>query len=117
MMPFWCACWTAAQTVMNSSSRARRRELVRVAILGDRHARRVLHDEVRPAVCRRARVEDRGDVRMVHQRERLALGLEPRDDLARVHAELDQLERDGAREWARLLGQIDDAHAAFAEDS
>ena len=35
MMPFWCACWMAWQTWMNSSSRSLRGELVLVAVLGD----------------------------------------------------------------------------------
>ena len=34
-----------------------------------------------------------GDVRMIHQRQRLSLGLEPRHHLVRVHAGLDDLER------------------------
>ena len=88
---------------------------MRVAVLRDRHARDVLHHEVRPAVGRGAGVDDARDVRVVHQRQRLALGLEARDDVARVHAELDDLERDGAANGLGLLGQIDDAHAAFAE--
>ena len=43
-----------------------------------------------------AGVEDLRDVRVVHQRQRLPLGLEARDHLTRVHAQLDELERDAA---------------------
>ena len=81
MMPFWWACWTAWQTGTNSSSRCARRELVVVAVLGDRDAVDQLHDEVGPAAVGRAGVEDPGDVRVVHQRQGLPLGLEAGDDL------------------------------------
>jgi len=51
-----------------------------------RMPRTSFHHEKRAARRRRARVEDLRDVRMVHHRERLPLGLEARDDLLRVHA-------------------------------
>jgi hypothetical protein len=51
---------------------------------------------------------------MVHERQRLALGLEPGDDLPRVHAELDNLERHPAADRFLLLGHVNDAAAAFA---
>ncbi|MFO1008944.1 MAG: hypothetical protein U1F29_02655 [Planctomycetota bacterium] len=68
-------------------------ELRLVAILRDRHALDELH---RRSTARRGRaaVEHLRDVRVLHERQRLALRLEPHDDLARVHAELDDLERD-----------------------
>ena len=40
-----------------------------------------------------AAVEHLGDVGMVHERQRLPLGLEAGDDLPRVHARLDDLQR------------------------
>src|SRR5574338_1095776 len=52
---------------------------------------------------------------MVHQRQRLAFGFEPRDDLASLHAELDDFQRNAAADRLLLLGEIDDTHAAFAE--
>ena len=52
---------------------------------------------------------------MVHQRQRLPLGLEAGDDLAGVHARLDDLEGDLAPDGLGLLGHEDDAHAAFAD--
>src|SRR6266540_4442743 len=52
---------------------------------------------------------------MVHQRQGLPLGLEARDDLAAVHAGLDDLEGDLALHGLGLLGQEDRAHAALAE--
>ena len=49
-----------------------------------------------------ARIEHLGDVRVVHQRQRFALCLEPRDDLTGVHAGLDQLQGD-APMWRCVL--------------
>jgi hypothetical protein len=73
------------------------------------------HDEVGPASPWRAGVEHLGDVRMIHHRQRLALGLEAGDDLLGVHAQLDDLERDAADDGFGLLGHVDHAHAAFAQ--
>ena len=56
-------------------------ELVLVAVLGDPDAAHQFHDEVGPARVGRAGVEHLGDVRMIHQRQRLPLGLEAGDDL------------------------------------
>ena len=92
-----------------------RRKLVLVAVLRDRHAVHQLHHEVRPARFRRAGVQHLGDVRMVHQRQRLPLGLETGDDLPRVHARLDHLQRDLAADRVLLLGHVDDAEAALAD--
>ena len=86
-----------------------------VAVLRDRHAFDQLHDEVGPAAVGRAGVEHLGDVRMVHHRQRLPLGLEAGDHLPRVHARLDDLERDRPLDRLGLLGHEDDAHAAFAD--
>ena len=48
-------------------------------------------------------------------RQRLALGLEARDDLLGVHAQLDDLEGHPAADRLLLLGHIDHAAAAFAD--
>ena len=74
-----------------------------------------LHHEVRPARLGRAGVEHAGDVRMVHHRQGLPLGLEAGDHLPGVHARLDDLEGDLAADRLRLLGHEDDAKAAFAD--
>ena len=63
----------------------------------------------------RAGVEHLGDVRMVHQRQGLPLGLEAGDHLPGVHARLDDLQRHLAADRLLLLGHEDDAHAAFAD--
>ena len=92
MIPFWWACCTAWQTRTNSSSRSADRELLAVAVVGDRDAADQLHDEVGPARLGGAGVEHPGDVRVVHQRQGLPLGLEPGDHLPGVHARLDDLQ-------------------------
>ncbi len=79
------------------------------------HAVDQLHDEVGPAGVRGTAIEDAGDVDMVHQRQGLPLGLEAGDDLAAVHAGLDDFEGDFALHGLGLLGHPDDAHAAFAD--
>ena len=66
-------------------------------------------------MSRRAGVEDLGDVRVIHQRERLPLGVESRQHLLRVHARLDDLDGDAALDRFRLLGHPDVAHAPFAD--
>src|SRR5215472_14294141 len=81
MIPFWWACCTAWQTWPNRSSRSRTVSPVVVAELGDGDALDQLHDEVGPTGGRRATVVDLGDIGMVHQCQRLPLGLEPGDDL------------------------------------
>ena len=74
-----------------------------------------LHDEERPAVGGHAAVEHPGDVRVVHQRQRLPLLLEALQHGLGVHAGLDELERDVALDRFGLLGDPDLAHAAFAD--
>ena len=54
-------------------------------------------------------------LRVVHQGQRLPLGLEAGDHLARVHAGLDDLQGDQAPDRLGLLGHVDRAHAAFAD--
>ena len=68
-----------------------------------------------PARFGGAGVENPGDVDVVHDGERLPLGLEAGNDLAAVHAGLDDLEGDFALDRLGLLGHEDRAHAAFAD--
>ncbi len=89
--------------------------LLLVAVVGDRHARDQLHDEVRSAGLGGTGVEDLGDVGVVHQGQGLPLGLEAGDDLPRVHAELDDLQRHLAADRLLLLGHVDDAEASLAD--
>ena len=91
------------------------RQLVLVAVLGDRDAPHEVHHEVGPAGLGRPGVEDLGDVRVVHQGQRLPLGLEAGDHLLGVHAQLDDLQRHLAADRLLLLGHVDDAQAALAD--
>ena len=72
------------------------RQAVAVAVLGDGEPLDVLHDEIGPPLRCGVGVEDPRHVGMVHQGQRLALGLEAGDDLVRVHADLDELQGDAA---------------------
>ena len=86
-----------------------------VAKIRDADAAHQFHDEIRPARFRRARVEHPGDVRMIHECQRLALGLEACDDLPRVHAGLDDLESDAALDRLALFGRVNLAEPALAD--
>ena len=74
-----------------------------------------LHDEVGAAPVGGAGVEDLGDRGMVHQGEGLPFGPEPGEDLAAVHAGLDELQGDRALDRLGLLGHVDRAHAPLAD--
>jgi hypothetical protein len=89
-------------------------KLVLVAILGDRHALNQFHDKIGPAAIGGAAIEHLGDVGVVHQSQGLALGLEAGDDVAGVHAQLDDLKGDLAADRFLLLSHIHHAHAALA---
>ena len=52
---------------------------------------------------------------MVHERQRLPLGLEAGDHLTRIHPRFDDLESDFPLDGALLLGDEDQAETAFAD--
>ena len=116
MIPFWWACCTAWQTATNSSSRARTgsRWRSQYSVIGSPLDQ--LHHEERLAGLGGAAVVDAGDVGVVHQGQRLPLGVEPGQHRARVHADLDQLERHLPLDRLGLLGPVDGAHPPLAED-
>ena len=93
---------------------ARRQEML-VAVFGDRDAVDQFHHEVRPPGLGRADIEDPGDVGVIHHRQSLAFGLEPRDHLRGVHAWLDDFERHPAPDRLLLLDHEDGPHAALAD--
>ena len=86
-----------------------------VAILGDWNTGHVLHGEERPTIVGDPRAVYLRDVRMIHQRERLSLGLEAGNHLASVHPHLDDLQGHSSSEGPLLLRQVDDPHPALAE--
>ncbi len=62
-------------------------------------------------------IEDAGNVGMIHEREDSPLGLEAGDYFAGIHAELDDFEGDLAVDGLLLFGEVNDAHAALAQDA
>lgn len=91
-------------------------EGVTVAVPRDGDATHELHDEVRMALDRRPRIEDPGDMRMVHECEGSTFGLEPRHHVGRVHAGLDDLDRHFSAPGPILLGQVDNTESPVAKD-
>ena len=62
-----------------------------------------------------ASIEHLGDVGVVHQRQSLAFGFEPGQDLRGVHAGFDELDGDFAFDRLLLFGHPDRPHAPFAD--
>jgi hypothetical protein len=92
-------------------------EMGGIAVLRDGDAVDELHDEVEAAGVGGSGVERTGNEGVVHEGERLALGLEAGDGLLGVHSGLDDLEGDLALDGMELLGAANDAHAAAAEST
>ena len=86
-----------------------------VAILRDRDTLHQFHHEIRTPRLRRTRVENFGDVRVIHHRQRLAFRLEPGDHLLGIHPRLDDFQRHLATNGLALLRHVDGAHAPFAD--
>jgi hypothetical protein len=93
----------------------RGRQAPGVAEVRDPRPQDELHHEVGAPGRRHAGVVDLRDRRVVHQGQGLALGFEARHDLARVHAELDALERHLALDRLLLPRAPDGAHPACAD--
>ncbi|MGD0365730.1 MAG: hypothetical protein ABSC93_33010, partial [Bryobacteraceae bacterium] len=93
------------------------RDPIAVAVLRDGCTLDVLHNEVRPAFCRRACVEDARDIWMVHHGQSLTLIGEAGEYLPGVHAEFDYFESHVPANGFALLGQVHRAHAAFPQRS
>ena len=91
-----------------------RGETVLVAVLGDSDAADEFHDKVGPAIARRAAVKHSGDIAVIHQRQSLPLGLKAGDDFLRIHAWLDDLQRDFAHDGLGLFGHVDRSEPSFA---
>ena len=91
-------------------------ERLLAAVLPQRLAVDQLHHEVGEPARGRARVHQPRDARVVHPVQRLSLGREPLQDLSRVHARVEDLDRDGATDGPLLLGPIDGAEAAAPDD-
>ena len=72
------------------------------------------HHEERLSRWRQSAVENAGDVGVVHQCQGLAFGVEPSDDAARIHAGLDEFQRDLSLDRFGLIRSIDRAHSSLA---
>ena len=77
-----------------------RRQLIVVTVGGNRRTVDQFHHKVGTALLRSARVEDTGDVDMVHHGQSLFLDIEASDDLSGVHSRIDHLDRDAALDGA-----------------
>jgi hypothetical protein len=91
------------------------RQVMFVAIGGELWTPDEFHDEVGPARFGFSRVKHPRDVGVIHQGEGLTLDFEAGDDLSRIHAELDDFQRDAATHRLFLFGHPDDAAPALAE--
>ena len=91
------------------------RKLLFIAKLRNRHALDQLHHEVGPARIGGAGVEHLGDIRMVHHRQGLPLGLEPGDHLPGIHAGLDDFQGHPPLDRLGLIGHVDDAKTPLAD--
>src|ERR1035441_7785851 len=85
-----------------------------ITVVRDFDTTHQFHDEVRSASVGGSGIQHLGDIRMIHQRQGLAFGLETRDHLLGIHAQFDDLERHAPTHRFRLLRHIDDPTAAFA---
>src|SRR5213083_2490094 len=83
------------------------RKPLNVGVIGDRNTLDQLHNEIRAPRLRRAAVKHLGNVRMLHHRERLAFIFEASQNLASVHAELNDFQSDTASHGLKLLGHPD----------
>ena len=90
-------------------------EAALVTVLGDGHATDEFHDKVGPAGFGGAGIEHLGDVGVLHERQRLAFGFEAGHDLFRVHAQLENLERDSPRDGGALLRHVDHPVTALTD--
>ena len=91
------------------------RQSLGVAVLRDRQAAHQLHREVRIAGVGLAGMQHLGDSGVIHERQRLTLGCEARDDLARELSGVNDLDGNAAPDEARFLGLVHGAHASLTQ--
>ncbi len=96
------------QTVAND-------EVTFVAEFGDRRSADQLHDEIGSIARSFAGVQNPCDILMLHQGQRLPLGLESSDHTAGVHARFEHFQCDFAANGPLLLGHKNDAEPAFPD--
>jgi hypothetical protein len=91
-----------------------RRQPMLIAKLRNRHALDEFQDKEGPAIGRRPRVQNFGDVGMIHQGQSLPLRLEAGQHFLRPHTRLDELYSDQPLHRRGLLRHPNRAHAPFA---
>ncbi len=91
-------------------------EPVRADVIRDRHARNVLHHEVRLTVGCHPAVEQSDDVGMLEKGENLTLGAEAPRRIAISHRRARDFDGDAMREESvAAFGEIDVAHPALTD--
>jgi len=101
---------------LNEQAQTRHRaQIVLIAKARNGDAFDQFHHKIRTAGLSRTRVEDLGDVGMVHQCQRLSFRFEPGDDFLGIHAQFDDLERDAATHGFLLFGHVNNPTTAFAD--
>jgi hypothetical protein len=92
-----------------------RGQIIRVAIFRDLNSTDQFHYKVWPPIVRCSRIKHLRNVRMVHQRQRLPLRVEPRDHLLRAHPQLDQLQRHPPPNRRLLLRHVNNPAATLPD--
>src|ERR1700677_2778130 len=90
-------------------------EFISIAIIRDRRAWYILHYEIWLAVGGSSSVKSLGNRWMVHDSQRLPLGLEPMQHRVIAHAGSDEFQRHLPPYRGRLFCQPDLSHAALTE--
>jgi hypothetical protein len=85
-----------------------------VAVIRDLDTAHEFHDEVGPPRGSRPGIEHPGNIRVLHDGQGLALGLEAGNDRFGVHARSEHFQGDRATHRFFLLGLKDRAHSSFA---
>src|SRR6185503_5712620 len=91
------------------------RQVLSVAILRHFDTPDQFHDEVRPAALRCARVEDMGDVRVIHECQDLSLRFKSGNDTLGVHSRFDHLHCHASAYRFLLLGHENHSTTALAD--
>src|SRR3954447_14381647 len=90
-------------------------KMMLIAEVSHLHAADQLHDEIRPSRGGGAGVEDPGNIRVVHQSQRLSFRFEPSDDRLGIHSQLNDLQRYMATNRLKLLRHVNHPAPAFAD--
>ena len=86
-----------------------------IAVVRELYAADKFHDKKRPPRLRRASIENFGNVRMIHHRERLPLLFEAGDHLLGIHAHFDDLQSHAPTHGLFLLGHPHGAKSALTD--